>query len=70
MNEQTTEDPSTTRRLTDTALLIVAMAAVATWLWRRLRRPAAVDAAADATVTQVPDDQVGAAGFPPNNAPV
>jgi hypothetical protein len=69
MNEQTTEVPSTTRRVTDTALLIVAIVAVATWLWRRLRRPATVDAAD--TAAQELDDKVGGAvGFPPNNASV
>jgi hypothetical protein len=68
MNEQSTEVPSTTRRVTDTTLLIVAIIAVATWLWRRLRRPATVDAA-DAAA-QLDDKVGGAVGFPPNNAPV
>ncbi|MGD0475042.1 MAG: hypothetical protein ABSB70_17770 [Candidatus Velthaea sp.] len=71
MNEQTTEVPSTTRRVTDTTLLIVAIVAVATWLWRRLRRPATVDAASDTPAAEALDDKVdGAVGFPPNNAPV
>jgi hypothetical protein len=71
MNEQTTEGPGTTRRLTDTMLLIVAVVAVATWLWRRLRRPATVDAASDIAASQTLDDKVeGAVEFPPNNAPV
>jgi hypothetical protein len=71
MNEQTTETPSTTRRVTDTTLLIVAIVAVATWLWRRLRRPATVDAASETTAEQTLDDKIGGAvGFPPNNAPV
>ncbi len=69
MNEEMTEDPRTARKFTDIALLVIAFAAVASWLWRRLRRPAAVDSApADA---QAVDDNVGGAvGFPPDNAPV
>jgi len=69
MNEQTTEVPSTTRRVTDTTLLIVAIVAVATWLWRRLRRPATVDAA-DSVAQELDDKVSGAVGSPPNNAPV
>jgi hypothetical protein len=69
MNDQTTETPSTTRRVTDTTLLIVAIVAVAAWLWRRLRRPATVDAA-DAVAQELDDKVGGAVGFPPNNAPV
>ncbi len=68
MNDQVTEDSTTTRRLTDSALLVVAFVAVASWLWRRLRRPASVDAAPD---SQLVDDKVGGTvGLPPNNAPV
>lgn len=71
MNEQATEVPSTTRRVTDTTLLIIAIVAVATWLWRRLRRPATVDAVpSDATAQDIEDKVGGAVGSPPNNAPV
>jgi hypothetical protein len=35
MNDQLTEKPSKTRRLTDVALILVAISAIATWLWRR-----------------------------------
>jgi hypothetical protein len=69
MNEQTTEVPSTTRRVTDTTLLIIAIVAVTTWLWRRLRRPATVDAAPDiAPTAQAFDDN--AVSTPPNSANV
>ncbi len=66
MSDQSTEDPSITRRLTDTALLIVAIAAIGSWVWRRLRRPAGVDAAPQGE-SQAVDDKAGSA---PNNAPV
>ncbi len=69
MNEEMTEDPRTARTFTDIALLLIAFAAVASWLWRRLRRPAAVGSAP--TDAQALDDKVGGAiGFPPDNAPV
>ncbi len=69
MNEQVTDDSTTTRRLTDAALLMIAIAAVGSWLWRRLRRPAGVDAAPEAG-QELEDKVGGAVGFPPNNAPV
>jgi hypothetical protein len=68
MNEQLTEQPSTTRRITDAALVIIAFAAIAAWLWRRLRRPAAIDGASDATDAHAFDDKVGETV--PNNASV
>ena len=70
MNEQTTEVPSTTRRVTDTTLLLIAIVAVSTWLWRRLRRPATVDAAAPeiSPTAQALDDN--AVSTPPDNATV
>jgi len=37
MSDQLTEGPSATRRVTDTALLAIAIGAIAAWLWRRLR---------------------------------
>jgi hypothetical protein len=70
MNEQTTEVPSTTRRVTDATLLIVAVIAVATWLWRRLRRPATVDAASETGTIPAVDGSADAVEVPPNNAPV
>jgi hypothetical protein len=71
MNEQLTEQPSPTRRLTDTALIIIAVAAIASWVWRRLRRPTISEVAPEQTDAQALDDKVGGAvGFPPNNAPV
>ncbi len=71
MNEQTTEEPSTTRRLTDIALLIIAIAAIGSWVWRRLRNPAPVDSGSAPVESQVPDDKMsGGVEFPPNNAPV
>jgi hypothetical protein len=71
MNEELTEEPSTARKLTDIALLIVAFAAVASWVWRRLRKPAATDELSPSTESQALDDKVGSSvGFPPNNAPV
>lgn len=69
MNHEMTEAPRATRKFTDIALLVIAFAAVASWLWRRLRQPAAVDAASNGT--QALDDKVGGAvGSPPDNAAV
>ena len=66
-----TEQPSATRRLTDTALVIIAIAAIASWAWRRLRRPALGDGASAAADAQALDDKVGGAvGFPPDSASV
>ncbi len=62
MNEQVSDDSATTRKLTDAALLLVAISAVAAWVCRKLRRSATVDTgaivelpAADSTPTGTPD---------------
>ena len=71
MNEELTEEPSTARKLTDIALLVVAFAALASWVWRRLRKPSTVEGLSSTTDSQALDDKVGSSvGFPPNNAPV
>lgn len=36
MSNQTTGQSQTVRRITDSALIIIAVAALAAWLWRRL----------------------------------
>ncbi len=57
------EEPSLSRKVTDIALIVIAAAAVAGWLWRRIRRPAMIDRIAP-EATPI-DDKVGAAvGFP------
>ena len=62
MSEQSLEEQSLTRKITDAALLVAAVIAIGAWLWRRLRRPASVDhLTTEATAI---DDKVGAAvGF-------
>jgi len=39
MNDQTAKKPSGTRQIVDAALVLVAFAALASWVWRRLRQP-------------------------------
>jgi hypothetical protein len=71
MNDELTDSPSAIRRATDIALLVVAFAAVASWVWRRLRRPVTVDAALTPGDARNPDDNVsGTVGSSPGNAPV
>ena len=68
MNDDMTESPTLARRATDVALLLVAFVAVAAWVFRRLRRPATVDATG-AAQTQPADDKGGTVDTP-SNAPV
>jgi multidrug resistance efflux pump len=70
MSEPITDNPSSTRRLTDAVLLVVAVAAVATWVWRRLRRPATVDAGTAVNVAALDDKVRGTVGSPPGGASV
>lgn len=72
MNDQVTEQPSLTRKLTDAALIIIAVAAVASWLWRRVRRDTGQQRSTDQQIvnlTPAPalDQKVEAdVGFPAN----
>ena len=70
MDDQITEKSNLTRTLTDATLIIVAVAAVAAWLWRRVRRSASVTEISPLAEAQSLDDKVGAAlGFPSNIGP-
>ncbi len=67
MNDQITDEPSLTRRLTDGALVLIAIGAVVAWLWRRVSSSANVAP----PITPVSPDPVGAgAGQPANGAQV
>jgi hypothetical protein len=71
MNEQGTEDTTTARRLTDVALIVVAIVAIAAWLWRRIRGPASVDVTSgDSGTPNLSGNAGDSAEFPPNNAQV
>ena len=67
-NDQTVDQSTLKRRVTDATLLIIAVGAVASWPWRRLKAPATIDAMSERAETQL-DDKVGSAvGFPPDSA--
>jgi hypothetical protein len=70
MSEDTTGSPTVTRRATDVALLIVAFVAVASWVWRRYRRPAAVDTGTADTTPPAHDDKADGTIDAASNAPV
>ncbi len=69
MNSDETTPTSSRSGLADAALLFVAVAAIAAWLWRRVRNRAPVDAfpvePVSGELADRVDDAVGAAtGFP------
>jgi hypothetical protein len=67
MNEQITDEPSLTRRLTDGALVLIAIGAVVAWLWRRI----GTSSKGDTPVTPIePAPFESSVAVPPNGAQV
>ncbi len=68
MNGPTKDEPSLTRKVTDAGLLLIAVAALASWLWRRVRQPASVDTTTAPDGLPAIEEKVGTtAGFPSNS---
>jgi hypothetical protein len=69
MNDQLTDQPSLTRRLTDAALIVVAISALATWIWRRFRTATPVSGTPPDQAPRLPESHDSTAPFTVDSNP-